>query len=273
MRGSSRALLRKHSRLLVWSGALIVFLTFVFKEGLGQHWRDVSEAISKAQDVYLEQVERSSAQERYTDLRRSITEVWDSLEIVLKHRGESSKNFLLRFSFRESMESATEKLANIERLESQMKLVVEAIPESDNTIRWTVLSKEFKKATAEELLVKGKVDTSMAFDNMELGPPTWKYSSAKKQHEGARTGVLLGMARLLGSEAIGRSANLLVSLDDLNFDMDKVAKDLLNEAEHSRQRNQLYSTIAWWISTFLFALGWGIGLLGKLYGVPEAAGE
>ena len=44
--------------------------------------------------------------------------------------------------------------------------------------------------------------------------------------------------------------------------------DTLQEAEIIRERNAIYAKYAWWISAALFALGWGLGLLGKLKGVP-----
>jgi hypothetical protein len=46
--------------------------------------------------------------------------------------------------------------------------------------------------------------------------------------------------------------------------------DVRKEAEIVQKRNDRYLRIASWISAGLFVLGWGLGLLGKLYGVPEA---
>jgi hypothetical protein len=36
-------------------------------------------------------------------------------------------------------------------------------------------------------------------------------------------------------------------------------------------RFQMETDIAWWSTAALFLIGWGLGLLGKLYDVPEAA--
>ncbi|HWY22904.1 MAG TPA: hypothetical protein VNX26_16880 [Candidatus Acidoferrum sp.] len=67
------------------------------------------------------------------------------------------------------------------------------------------------------------------------------------------------------------------AMNDLNrweADIEKLSRSILSDAETLRRRNSLLSARAWWISTFLFALGWGLGLLGKLYGVPgTASGE
>jgi hypothetical protein len=60
----------------------------------------------------------------------------------------------------------------------------------------------------------------------------------------------------------------VVLMDDISA----ITEDLEAQAEQIRRRNNAYAHIAWWASALLFAFGWGLGLLGKLYGVPEAAG-
>lgn len=63
------------------------------------------------------------------------------------------------------------------------------------------------------------------------------------------------------------------SLTDFSNDYDDFVQRLLKSAEYTRSREETYSKWAWWASATLFALGWGLGLVGKLYGVPEAAPE
>jgi hypothetical protein len=46
------AFLRKHNRILTFVGALVVFLTFVIKEGLREHLKDLVEALGSAQNIF-----------------------------------------------------------------------------------------------------------------------------------------------------------------------------------------------------------------------------
>jgi hypothetical protein len=57
---------KKHAHLLVFFGALVVFLTFVVKEGIGEHFRAVADAIDRARELYSIRTEIRSASE---DLR------------------------------------------------------------------------------------------------------------------------------------------------------------------------------------------------------------
>jgi hypothetical protein len=51
--------------------------------------------------------------------------------------------------------------------------------------------------------------------------------------------------------------------------IDRLQKDILADAKNTRGINLKYSGWAWWTSFFLFAFGWALGLVGKLYGVRE----
>ena len=52
MRKRLELFLRANSHLLVVVGALIVFLTFVIKEGLREHWKGTADAIETAEYFY-----------------------------------------------------------------------------------------------------------------------------------------------------------------------------------------------------------------------------
>jgi hypothetical protein len=59
------------------------------------------------------------------------------------------------------------------------------------------------------------------------------------------------------------------ALNPLVADTGNLEHHVLDDAEETRRRNETKSRYAWWISAALFSLGWGLGLVGKLYGVPE----
>jgi len=47
--------LKRHSRLLSLVGALVVFVTFVAKEGIREHMKEVTDSIEGAENVFLAQ--------------------------------------------------------------------------------------------------------------------------------------------------------------------------------------------------------------------------
>src|SRR6266403_3978578 len=44
---------KRHANLLVFAGAFIVFVTYVVREGLYEHWTETAKSIETARDVYL----------------------------------------------------------------------------------------------------------------------------------------------------------------------------------------------------------------------------
>jgi hypothetical protein len=62
------------------------------------------------------------------------------------------------------------------------------------------------------------------------------------------------------------------AISNLHDAASKFVDTTLIRAESVRKMNEIRAEDAKWISGFLFTLGWGLGLVGKLYGVPEAAG-
>ena len=71
--------------------------------------------------------------------------------------------------------------------------------------------------------------------------------------------------------AILQAARAEQSIQDdslgLVADQGKFARALLKDAEMVKERNRAYATYAGWASVFFYVVGWGMGLLGKLFGI------
>jgi hypothetical protein len=50
--GTPKTFSKRQTHLLIFAGALIVFSTFIVKEGLRDYWRETAEAIDTAQYIY-----------------------------------------------------------------------------------------------------------------------------------------------------------------------------------------------------------------------------
>ena len=95
-------------------------------------------------------------------------------------------------------------------------------------------------------------------------PPTWVYHSFQREPF-SRT--------YKGEEPFAaRIMEFSGSLDDFRWDADKLAEEILLRADQTIERNEHRARFAWWISTVLFAIGWSLALIGRLYGVHEAGG-
>jgi hypothetical protein len=62
--------LKRHGRLLSLVGALVVFVTFVAKEGIREHMKEVTDSIQGAENVFLAQTGSSTKSIAYADLAR-----------------------------------------------------------------------------------------------------------------------------------------------------------------------------------------------------------
>lgn len=255
--------LRKHSHLLGYTGALVVFLTFVVKEGLGESWRRLAEAIDSAQYAY--------------SVRREI-QARDAQNI-------ESMNFLTNLVIESGKLSSKGRETEEDRELDENAFVLglarefEGIDTSLQDLR-TILDKLPTNRYSESLayIKTGERDARLQLDFVESGspgvypaknksapvPPKWKYVSKYDQHR-SHMRIYDGPP----DSPHQRGTDLLDSLEDLQFDVDMFRKDVLEDAETIKKHNESLSKYAWWITAWLFTFGWGIGLLGQIYGVPN----
>ncbi len=132
---------------------------------------------------------------------------------------------------------------------------------------------QFNKASSESIaLTRGmkeagmqnKISASTPLATVEIDVPTWEYMTANPHTKYE--------VPPKGKTVVELYHSFLYSLYELQHDVVQATLVGLSEAEVIRRRDERLATRAWWLSMFLFTVGWGLGLLGKLYGVPEAAG-
>lgn len=95
----------------------------------------------------------------------------------------------------------------------------------------------------------------------------WTYKSA---HEA--TGMIKADECVEPKDKGTRKGFLWHSLCGLQDDVNEFGSGMLIIAEETQAQNEFRARFAWWISSALYALGRGLGLVGKVYGVPEATG-
>src|SRR5579862_3953488 len=101
--------LRSPKHWMPIAGAFIVFFTFIAKEGLGEHWRQVAEAIDTAQYRYSIKADTSEEALKIQDLKKEIVR----LSGILLDQGKTSP-LLAESSQAQRIERSRATLNNIE---------------------------------------------------------------------------------------------------------------------------------------------------------------
>jgi len=248
--------LRTRSHVLVVVGALIVFLTFVIKEGLREHWKGTADAIETAE--YFYPLLAQSA-----EIKKELRTVEDQhSKSADPHSAEMLRHFSLFRMDEEFLTSQEETLEDLEISAANRRILIDVLPGGDP------LRQEADRLDSQ----LAKLKTTLYAVDQEMANVNYNETLAERGHpldEDQRAEEFNKSEPHMGAE-VKESYNALTSTGLASSTLNK---DVLEYAKAIRARNAHYSAYAWWISAFLFALGWSLGLIGKLYGVPEAASE
>lgn len=247
MRAKLESYFKKHAPLLVFFGTLIVFFTFVFKEGLSDYWNRLAEAIDTAQYMYSVRADTSAETQHFERLLREIQET----QGLVRSRGKelpSGEETIL-----ENVGRAEIGNGEVSTSLSALRTLVDKLPNQDtNRVKLAELSKRVQEIQND------------ALDIVRLATPAGLRGSRNDRTKQLNESI---------SHAVDLEECLFLKLGELREDSETLVANVLNDAEDVRKRNSTYSKAAWWISAVLFAFGSGLGLLGKLYGVPGAVGS
>jgi len=233
---------KRHDRWLTFAGAFIVFMTFIVKEGLGEHWRATAETIDMAQYIFGIRAEVKNIRDDIAGIQFPEQPEKDNVTDYIRQRYENAEHCYS---------------VNVDSFRDiQQKLEIDNI----------LINKLPEQGAARQL--KAQVESKLKSFKEQVDALARSVTDA--------TPFYLPKDRLVEEKALKEAevkcetANksfMFLSGASLGFEM-----RVLNEAEITRQRNDKYSQYAWRISTFLFALGWGLGFVGKVYGLPGVGG-
>lgn len=219
---------KKHAHILVFVGALIVFGTFVTREGLGDRWKEEAEEIQTARSFGTVEGREAGTIQQVFFLKEDIAKIKD----VVTHGGMYKDEY---YAF--LLESNTTS-ADVRGSLARISPIIQVLPD-----------RESLSVRRNSILTRLLTNTDEIIKLESIDP--------KSEN---------GMA------VYNRETQLSDDLFVLREDADKLRDEILKSAADREHRAQRLSRYAWWISAFLFAVGWTLGLVGKLYGVPEAAG-
>lgn len=272
-----KRLVHKHESWLTFAGAFIVFITFVVKEGLGEHWRATADALNAAR--YTFELKKQSSETRadieelrhYVQTRKSLTEsIAENVPGGVSGFEYERPTFFTWFN---------ENLAGARDMLQDASIIADKLPRDDKEAqKVSSLRAEIPKAEKESSEIQRAAELIDFLNDVDTGkhetrgdnltapltnePPTWVYHSFQRPP----------FSRIYKGENpfAARIEEFSGSVFDFRWDADRLARDILLRADKTIERNERRATFAWWVSTVLFAIGWSLALIGKLYGVHDA---
>jgi hypothetical protein len=238
MRTMLGAFSKKHAHLLVFFGALIVFLTFIVKEGLHERWKEDADAIEMAQYVFEIKTDTAELLQARPDPLHPGTVREEIVKAVNRSNVEEGIDLVMRVNRQQENTAARIGAA---------KILANVLDSEDQDREYmTKLRLEANGIFQETTRLWNKAITIRTDKPME-------YEEAQQFAKEAQ-------------------ANF-DALYNLDGKLRSFQSRLYSNAENVKSRHRTYATWTFWISALLFFVGWSLGLLGKLYGVPEAAGS
>lgn len=251
----SRTFIRNHSHLFLFFGTFIVFFTFLAKEGVKEDLKETAEAISSARRTFVDASEHRRMSAELDEIKSTVQEVHTSPETA----GETSLMKEVR-KLKEGDNSWT-------------RTAVDTIDSLKGLVKVVGLDQE-------EVYLRSHAEKNRAEIQKQL---TTVLSSQKDLIE--RLGELNSINQRPFCEAYfeeecsmdlgtlrDRAVGVAFAADTQLQNILKLADRLLELADREKEKKEHYAAVAKWLGRIFFVVGWSLGLLGKLYGVPEATG-
>jgi hypothetical protein len=270
-----RKFVRKHNQLFTYVGALIVFLTFVVKEGLKDSWEHRAESIETAE--YIKTV-LETEQDSQRDIQAALRGLNEQAKVLrtlhlqmqaLQRHAQGLEELPPGFKDKNSCYAGSKfecigEVLRDERLKGNQSYLRDlwqeaAMAAGDLRVRYEdlgILADKLPEGT------EGRNGWKLA--NEEVVKLVDDYYGDQRIYDDL-SGQKFETIRNALEKLIDRSAALAMQVETMTFKLWESSKTELDE---NRKRSQY----ARWVSSCLYAVGWGLGLLGKVYGVAEANG-
>jgi hypothetical protein len=220
--------LGQHRRLMTFTGALIVFVTFVLKDGLREQLKDLVSSIDSAESVFAIRNDTATTAMWLQRIQEQVD--WVAEKIKLKGTSYSGDMVERMHSSLEIMNEVYESLAV--SLDNISQLLEKVPGQKEN---------EKKHREIEERL-----------------------RNLREQRE-----ALLVVVTREPMSILWRIAPLLNETQKASDDTRQLARDVLAEATKKRKERENIVNATTWASYVLYTLGWGLGLVGRVYGAEE----
>jgi hypothetical protein len=127
-KGLNRPFLHKHNRLLTFTGALIVFVTFLVKEGKRESLRDLGDSVDAAESVFVIRHDSLSTPVQLASVEDKIN------HILLASHPDPKEQFILLFPSPWRQREGNAMAARISRVLDNASRLFEKLPHRSESI-------------------------------------------------------------------------------------------------------------------------------------------
>jgi hypothetical protein len=240
-------------------GAFIVFITFIVKDGLHERWKDTADAFESAERFASQKQMSKGILEAITALSTKKTPSQIAFSAI-PFQDEDENEQRWDEQINKDTNLALRDLMNTWSDADNLEILLNLLPPEDSAHVERKKGEHLYDETNDLIATIDKKHTAYGEAQHAL-LRTEDYRQAIKELKKKTADELAPLNERLDNELINVSAQAY-SLQTATLD----------HAKAIRERNRLNEKYAKWISAALFGLGWGLGLLGKFYGVPEVAG-
>lgn len=241
-----------HHRFVTLVRALVVFVTFVVKEGVREHMKGVTDSIESSENVFLAQTGSSVQSIVIVDLAAKMSDNYQRLTVYTQPSVEKANTNYNLFADRfvherlhltwEAFERADAMIANASRLSGHLP---ERSKDIEDSVYYINSLKPALAASYEELSSYGDDDPRPR-------------------------GVIF---RDLVKQRFTQTVQLGANSVDLVEQAYRLCQDVLAEADKARDKAEANYKRWTWISYGLYSFGWGLAFMGTLYGVGSPSDD
>ena len=251
-----RAFITEHRSMMVLSGSLLVFTTFLVNEAIRDNLRDYLDSLRQAQSTFVLEQDHVAI---LTEMEAANRRQFGAAQVLPIAEGESAKrqvelqtmNFQNEATFFEEL--GREGL-RVGRSLLGLGHLLENAPMGNYTDRTRVAASIQALLQKQEDLQSGIQDASALLQRQ----------GASLQKGDVSTAIYLS------NEIRSRFTTIASRTDDYSNAMYQFSRIQYNEVSDATEKlDALYNSVKL-LSYFLYALGWSLALMGKLYGVEIA---
>jgi len=220
-----KSFFQKHGRLLSFVGALIVFTTFIVKDAIREHLKDLVDAVNSAEEAYRNETSIALVSKQIVDLELQL----DSFEKAMQfHRSAVTERTMAN---RDAATTTKFMLENLETLNNTLP--------TGATFRGRINDHKTILQKLEEGLLE--LDRRSQATGLYEKRTTGEEDTAKRLNNGVWAEYWL----------------FVIPMGD----------KVLAEANEAKKRREIYYKACTAASYMLYALGWSLGLAGRLFSV------
>lgn len=239
---------RRHNRLVVIVGALVVFLTFIIKEGMRESIKDEKDAIHDGLNMVTLRGAIETANEELRDSKILLVKTYNLAIAIQDKYPAFTTNPTTDGQIAQQLLKVKRQLVSqhLESMEALLKLLRKNANDA--------ILEDFHARTVAADISARKLEQQMI---IELGENFINGDISQK----------------LSAQTNEKAEKFGKRLDELRENSDLLMKNFLKDAQQAEEKDEQSYIHYTWCSYGLYFVGWALTLIGRLYGVDGLSAE